>query len=139
MPDRDEYLVFISHASDDAWIARKMAQTIEERGRDVGVTTFLDAKDIEGGDVFTEAIVNAIERCSELVVLLSSSSIDRQWVLAEIGAAIGQRKRVVGVIDKLSFDDIPDVLGQRKAVNLNQFDQYVDALINRARQGKHNG
>jgi len=131
MPNDDPYLVFVSHSSKDAWIAHQMVRLIEERGKGYGVTTFLDEKDIEGGEIFSDEIFDAVERCDELVVLLSAYSVERSWVLAEIGAALGQRKRVVGIVDKIPFDDIPDLLQQRKAYELNDFEEYLDELESR--------
>ena len=66
---KKNYLVFISHSTEDRWIARQMANLIEAKGRRHGVKTFLDEKDIEGGQSITEAIVKNIKECDEFVVL----------------------------------------------------------------------
>ena len=81
------YLVFIGHSEKDRWIAGQMAALIEEKCREHGIKTFLDEKDIAGGDSIPESIRRNIQECSEFVVLLSRYSIDRPWVLIEIGAA----------------------------------------------------
>ena len=44
------YLVFVSHATQDEWIAKCMAEVIERKGRRHGVKAFLDARDLESGD-----------------------------------------------------------------------------------------
>lgn len=132
----DSYLVFISHSSKDKWIARQMARLIEERGEDQEVKTFLDEKDVEGGDSIPEEIRESIQQCDELLVLLSSYSVDRPWVLVEIGAAWGQQKRIVAIIDKISPADMPDVIEQHKAIDLNDFDKYLDHLVARAREAQ---
>ena len=62
-----EYLVFISHSSKDRWIARQMARLIEEQE----IQTFLDEKDIQGGDLISESIKRKIHECDEFLVLLS--------------------------------------------------------------------
>lgn len=64
-----------------------MARLIEERGESLQVKTFLDEKDIEGGDSIPEEMRESIQKCDELLVLLSPYSVDRPWVLIEIGAA----------------------------------------------------
>jgi hypothetical protein len=71
------YLVFISHSKKDRWIARQMANLIEEGGGDYGVKTFLDEKDIEVGESIHESIRRNIQTCNELLVLLSPYSMDR--------------------------------------------------------------
>jgi hypothetical protein len=45
-----DYLVFISHASKDCWIAKQMAAIIERKAKRYGVRTFLDEVDLVGGD-----------------------------------------------------------------------------------------
>ena len=79
----EDYLVFISHSSKDRWIARQMARLIEERD----IKTFLDEKDIQGGDLLSESIKKKIQECDELLVLLSPHSSESNWVKHEIGAA----------------------------------------------------
>ena len=64
-----------------------MANAIEEKGKKYGIKTFLDEKDIEGGESIPEAIRKNIQECNEFLVLLSRYSINRPWVLIEIGAA----------------------------------------------------
>lgn len=130
------YLVFISHSSKDKWIAHQIARLVEERGEGYGVKTFLDEKDIEGGDSIPEEIRDSIQKCDELLVLLSPYSVDRPWVLIEIGAAWGQQKRIVAIIDKISPADMPDVIEQHKAIDLNDFEDYLNQLVARAREAQ---
>jgi len=66
-----------------------MSNLIERRGKVNRIKTFLDEKDIHGGDSIPESIRAKIRECHEFVVLLSRYSIDRQWVLVEVGAAWG--------------------------------------------------
>ena len=71
------YRVFVSHATVDKWLARTICEKIEG----VGATTFLDDRDIEGGDEIPEEIIRQIKRSPEIVVLRTPESIGRQWVL----------------------------------------------------------
>ena len=81
------YLVFISHAYTDRWIAKQLASLIAAKGRRQRVRVFLDEKDIEGGDTIPGSVLRSLQECDELVVLLTPNSINRPWVLIEIGAA----------------------------------------------------
>ena len=128
------YLVFISHSAKDRWIAKQMATLIEEGGREYGVKTFLDEKDIEGGESIPESIRENIEGCDEFLVLLSRYSIDREWVLIEIGAAWGLRKRIIAIIDKVAPEEMPGIITPYKAIDLNSFEEYLEQLINRAKE-----
>jgi hypothetical protein len=69
--------VFISHASSDAWVAKQIARRIEE----FKVRTFLSEMHIKQGDEdFEERLREALEQCSELVVLLTPEALDRRYV-----------------------------------------------------------
>lgn len=127
-----DYLVFISHSSQDRWIAKQISRLIEERD----IRTFLDEKDIEGGQAIHDSIRRSIQECDELLVLMSQYSVDRPWVLIEIGAAWGLEKTVIPIIDKVSPEQMPDILFQQKAIDLNDFEDYLEELINRAKAVK---
>jgi hypothetical protein len=77
------YVVFLSHATADKWLAKTLCEKIES----VGAQTFRDDRDIAGGDDIPDSIRDAIEQCNEIVVLLTPASVNRTWVLMEIGAA----------------------------------------------------
>jgi len=128
------YAVFISHSSRDRWIARQISQEIETKGRKWGIRTFLDERDIKGGDSIPDTIRTEIRDCDEFLVLLSRYSVDRTWVLLEIGAAWEIEKRIVAILDKVSPHELPDVLVPYKAIDLNGFGEYVKELLQRARR-----
>lgn len=73
--------------------------------------TFLDEKDIQGGDRITERVRTELTRCDEMVIVLSTASQQSDWVKAEIGAAWVLAKRIVILLDKLSPRDSSDCLG----------------------------
>jgi hypothetical protein len=128
------YLVFISHSEKDRWVARQVAALIEAQGRRHGVQTFLDEKDIEGGESIANSIRKNIEQCDEFLVLLSRYSIDRPWVLVEIGAAWVLGKRITAIIDKVTPEEMPDIITPYKALDLNNFEEYIQQLIKRVEE-----
>ena len=127
------YLVFISHAHADRWIARQLASLIAAKGSRQRVQVFLDEKDIEGGDSIPGTVLKNLQECDELVVLLTPNSISRPWVLIEIGGAWALETRTVAVIDKVSPQDMPDVIAPYKAIDLNDFDDYLRQLMDRVK------
>lgn len=131
MSTTGKYLVFISHASEDTWIATQMARRIEERTAQNGVEVFIDELSLKGGDRFRTEIKTALRECNEMVVLLSPASVNKQWVILEIGAVAVQEKRITAIMDKLDYKDIPDPISDRVAVSLNEFDTFVDELYRR--------
>jgi hypothetical protein len=128
-----DYLVFISHSSADRWVAKRMAEIIERRAKRHGVRTFLDEVDLEGGDRIVPVIKANLRSCEEFVILLSPSSIARQWVLAEVGGAWILDKRIMAITYNLAADKIPDIIRHDKSYELNDFDRYVSELIGRRR------
>ena len=129
----NDHLVFISHASTDAFIARAMADQLER----AGVATFLDETRIDIGDDFVSRILQSLRRSKELVVLVTPHSVQRQFVWAEIGAAWGLGLRVVGVLHGMSVAELnampgfPAILKTRDVVELNHFEDYVQQVSRR--------
>ena len=127
-----KYQVFVSHATADKWIATTFCEKIEA----TGASTFRDDRDINGGDDIPEEIRTQIKQSRELVVLLTPESVDRPWVLLEVGAAWGWRKsyRIVPVLCHVTVDAIPDIIKGKKAFQLNEFDQYLKELQRRVKK-----
>lgn len=124
-----KYQVFVSHATADKWIATTFCEKIDA----IGASTFRDDRDIDGGDDIPETIRSQIKKSRELVVLLTPESVDRPWVILEIGAAWGWRKnyRIVPILCHVTVDAIPDIIKGKKAFHLNEFDQYLNELRQR--------
>lgn len=59
--------MFVSHGKADAWLAGRIARSIQ----DMGASTFLDETDIAKGDDFKVRIRQEVARCSELVALFT--------------------------------------------------------------------
>ena len=131
---RPPYLVFISHSSKDRWIARQLSNLIEGKGKRHNIRTFLDEKDIAGGESIPESVRKHIKECGEFLVLLTRYSIDRQWVLVEIGAAWGLEKHVVAITDKVTPEEMPGIISSHRALDINEFDRYLAEPIERAKR-----
>jgi hypothetical protein len=126
---RAEYVVFISHSSSDAWIARVMAEKIEA----LGARCWLDEKDLEGGNVIADEILRGIDACNEGIVLISPNSLPSQWIAFEIGGIRAQHKRVTPILHNVR----PDEMAPTKdinAIDLNKFEQFVAQLKRRISQ-----
>jgi hypothetical protein len=126
--------VFVSHATADKWLATVLCEKIEE----TGAKTFRDDRDIDGGDDIPDAIRQQIVHCNEMVVLLTPESVNRPWVLFEVGAAWGRRRnsRIIAVLCHVQVDSIPGMIASKKAVPINQFDQYQRELKQRVSRSK---
>jgi TIR domain-containing protein len=98
-----------------------------------GVETFLDENDIQGGDRIAERVRTEMTRCDEVVILFSTASQQSDWVKAELGAAWVLGKRIVILLDKLVPRDIPQIVSDCRAFDLNDTERYLKELEARTR------
>ena len=122
--------MFISHSGRDRWIARQLDRSLR---RIPGVETFLDENDIQGGDRITERVRTEMTRCDEVVVLFSAACLQSDWVRGEIGAAWVLGKRIIILLDKLAAKDIPNMVWDYRAFDLNDTERYLEELGARMR------
>jgi hypothetical protein len=120
------YTVFVSHSSKDNWIAGQIAKEV----RALGGEAWVDLNKLRGGDAFEEDILTAIRDCTEAVVLISSNSVNSQWVSYEIGAVAVQGKRVTPVLNNVLPEAMAPLRGVT-AIDLNDFDKFLRELAGR--------
>lgn len=127
-------LVFLSHATADKWLACVLCEKIEA----TGAKTFRDDRDIGGGDDIPDTIRDAIGGADEMVVLLTPHSVNRPWVLMEVGAAWqrGNDMRIIVVRQHIEIEPIPAMLKSKKVFDLNEFDQYLEQLRTRVESNR---
>jgi len=127
--------VFISHASEDTWVARQIAREI----RACGAATFLDGADIAHGDDFPREIRKAARQCSELLLLLTPWALSRPYIWLEIGYFHYREKRIVAVLHGMSVaglaadPGVPALLKQLDLVELGEIEGYFRQLRDRIR------
>jgi len=128
---RWRYLVFISHSSLDAWIARVMVEKIGS----LGAECWLDEKNLAGGNVIVEDIILGIDACHEAIVLISPNSVKSQWVPFEIGGVRAQHKRVTPVLNNVKPQQMAP-MKDIKGIDLNSFDEFLAQLKRRISQAR---
>jgi len=124
---KKSYVVFVSHSTTDAWIAGMMSRKM----RGAGAKTWLDEKDLEGGAVVVDGILQGIRASDEVVVLVSPKSVKSQWIMFEIGAARIQGKRVTPILNNVAKYDAIKPLKDVKSMDLNRFDKFLVQLRTR--------
>ncbi len=133
---KSNWLVFISHAATDTWVAKRISEQLES----CGARTFLDEAHISVGDDFEERILNALDHANELLVILTPWSLKRPFVWSEAGAAWGKRIPIIGVVYGLTPDevlthaDIPIFMKRREFIDINELDKYLAGLRERVRE-----
>ena len=133
------YRIFFSHGGDDTFIVKEFLKPKLETS---GARVFLDAGRIEYGDDFRETILQELSRCDELLVLLTPSSLQRPWVIAEIGATLVRSKRVVAIRygpseTELQQLGVLSLLGTKSLLRMEDFDEYVRQLTRRVAENDH--
>jgi TolB-like protein/tetratricopeptide (TPR) repeat protein len=83
--------VFISYASQDAAIANDLCEALER----AGLPCWLAPRNIRPGDFYADAIVQAINACPTMVLVLSRNSVGSEHVLREVERASAKRRPVV--------------------------------------------
>lgn len=86
-------LVFISHASEDAPVAR----TIAEEFRSAGFSVWIAPDSILPGQAYNEAIVAGLQASDVVAVLVSSATNQSRHVAREVALADDQRKRLAPI------------------------------------------
>ncbi|MCH7687382.1 MAG: toll/interleukin-1 receptor domain-containing protein [Planctomycetes bacterium] len=121
------YRVFISRATHDKWIAKILCEKFEA----AGAKTFRDDRDIQGGDSIPDVILSEIRSCDEVVVLLTPESVQRQWVLIEIGIAIGVKRRIIPLMYHIDPKQLPAIIRDNRGFSLNDLDDYIADVTKR--------
>ncbi len=131
------YKIFISHGSEDSWVASQIARRIRQDAR---AETFLDVFDIAKGDDFETKIFEMLPNCDELVALLTPWSANRNWVWTEIGAARVMGKRILGVLYGVSIETLSKdgggmaCLSSKNVLSINEFETYLAELKKRVKE-----
>ena len=126
-----KYRIFISHSSSNSWIAKQIAKELEA----LGFRTWLDSKDLKGGDIWQQKIMDGINASQEGLVLVSPDSVKSFWVAFEIGALRGQGKTVTPLLNGVAPKDMAS-MQEVQAKDLNRFDEFLEELIDRFKQKK---
>jgi hypothetical protein len=71
--------VFLSHAHPDVGDARRLARSLEHEG----FTVWLDRHNVRAGSLLSNAIMEALNECRNIVVLWSRASAKSEWVQIE--------------------------------------------------------
>jgi hypothetical protein len=105
--------VFISYAREDSGHAARLLEQLHK----LHVGGWMDASDIAAGSAFPAAIREALNRASAVLVLVSRSSLNNQWVQFEVGAAEALGKPIIPVLVSGEGDmlaDAPALLRERR-------------------------
>ncbi|UCD99378.1 MAG: TIR domain-containing protein [Chloroflexota bacterium] len=89
----EKYEVFISHSSNDAIQAGEIVRGLESRG----IRCWIAPRDIQPGTPYPEAIINALNICSALLVIFSKAADDSIQVMQEVERAVAKRLSIIPI------------------------------------------
>jgi hypothetical protein len=125
--------VFISHASDDQWVARQ----IEAHVQRCGAKTFLDVSDIRYGADTDDSIIRALNDATEVAVLLTPQAVKRPYIWLELGPFWASGKPIIGFLYGLTTRSVstslrmPIVLKRIRLLPIDNADEYFRSLRER--------
>lgn len=85
--------IFISYGSDDRSAAEEVRAAVEG----LGYVCWMAPHDIRGPKSYPEQIVEAIDGCSVLIVLVSEATVDSQHVSREVDLAVEKGKPLLTI------------------------------------------
>jgi TIR domain len=114
-------LAFISHTSDDKPLARQISSELEN----AGILTWLDEKDIVGGQSIPAEITSALEQCTHFLLIVSEKSSGKPWIKTELNSVLMRRnthpKRLPDIIPIL-LDGLkpPGLISEIKGIQFSK-------------------
>lgn len=118
--------VFISHASEDADLARAISNSLKMMTAGQIETWFstssLPGEGLMGGDVWFNQILDMLAKSRIILVLLTPNSIDRRWVYFEAGFAQGHSEcTIIPICAGISVDDVKPPLSHFQCCQLSDY------------------
>ena len=122
--------VFLSHAHNDSFLAKKIASALENEG----LIVWNSETEILPGDNFAEKTSEALKEADAMVVLMTPKSVSSPNIAWEVGFALGEKsfdKRVVTVLvdsEDISPENIPWILHKLKLIRLSKSEQTEEGI-----------
>ena len=94
--------VFISYSRKNETFAERLARDLGDAGLDV----WIDLRQIIGGELWQKEIFRGLQRAEFVILCLSPTALESEWVQREIEIAREQDKRIFPVMVETSFSQI---------------------------------
>jgi hypothetical protein len=115
------YNVFISASHKDRDLARDLARRLKK----AGVHSTYSELTLSTGSEYEKTFMKLLKEADEIVLILSSHSVDNLWMMFEIGAASSLRKRITPVVVGLEKQELPPVIKQLKYITYDKLSDYI--------------
>src|SRR5450432_1494331 len=127
--------VFISYASQDIAVAKKLCAVLEA----ANLPCWIAPRNVRAGESYAAAIVGAINSCRMLVLVLSKNAIASGHVLREVERASSKKRPVLSV--RMDATELPAELEYFVSANhwldatVGPIEQILPALVEAIRGG----
>jgi WD40 repeat protein len=121
-PDR----IFISYSRADG---RQFAESFERRLRRAGIKAWRDLKDMSSGDILPQ-VLEAIERCTHFVLILSGRALASDWIKREWSHARLLGKKVSPVLADASIkkSDLPPWIRREELYDIAEQERWTQLV-----------
>jgi acyl carrier protein len=118
MPTMTTRQVFISHDTEDASFAHRLARDLQG----AGVQVWIAPDSIRPGESWVDAIERGLNHSSDMVVVLTPAAIDSRWVKKETEIGIMRERRGQMRVIPLAVEqcDVPLLLGSYQMVSFRR-------------------
>ena len=120
---RSQPRVFISYASEDEAVAKRLDAELRAAGGEV----WFDRSEVRTGSEFAVRISDALEWCSVLVLVWSQSAVRSPWVKREWASAAAQDKTVIPC--RLDETRLPGLLAGMVYLDLTNLESEIRNLL----------
>ncbi len=114
--------IFISYARVDTPFVDRLVEDLHA----VGMTTWVDRSQLEGGQSWLRVITEAIDACSTMLVVLSPNAVQSDYVESEYLHAHKQKKRIIPI--KYHACKVPILLARLQIIDF-QITSYEKGML----------
>jgi hypothetical protein len=121
-----DYKVFINHTQKDSDLAKDLARRLEE----AGVKVFPVEKSAVNGESVITTVNPWLQDADEMIVIVTSSSVNSPGLNSQTGAALGRRqRRLTRIVVNVEGDELPPFPG--KTVRYADLQAYIPIVARR--------
>ncbi|MBX7046975.1 MAG: toll/interleukin-1 receptor domain-containing protein [Ignavibacteria bacterium] len=111
-------LIFISHVTEDAEIAKTIGDWIKQKYAN-SITTFISSENLSGGDDWWRTIRKNLKKADLILVILTKRALNRPWIYFESGGGYFLETRTIPLVLDINIkDDFKPPLSQFQYYNL---------------------
>ena len=111
--------VFISHAQVDLPLAEFLHRHLSQEG----LSAYLANISMTPGQQWKQAILDSLRSSTWVICLASRAACESEWVMQEMGVAIGANKKLVPIVWDVLPEELPGWMREYQAVNLGGANQ----------------